>query len=209
VHANPDDCAPFLSPKLPRIEPLRLRTLDQPFDDQEYQFEVKYDGFRGIAYFEKGRGCRIISRQKLQMHRFQPLCQAISNELKVQNAIFDGEVISPDPTGRPIFNEMRRKKGPFQYVAFDILWLNNKDLRSLPLEHRRKLLVETLPKGSSNIIESLAVVGNGTKLFQLMVESDLEGMVAKRLADKYSYSTKWYKIKNKSYSQAVGRGRFF
>lgn len=197
------------SVQFPKITPIALKTLDQPFDDPRYQFEIKYDGYRGIAYFERGRRCRIISRNDNQLSQFQLLCDAIMAELNIQNAIFDGEVISHDPSGRPIFKNLLRQKGPFQYVAFDLLWLNGHDLRSLPLESRRELLLEVLPKGSSVITESIAVVGNGTKLFQLMVDNDLEGIVAKRLTSPYFRSTKWYKIKNKNYSQSIGRGRFF
>ena len=209
-----DACEAFLNQKketvpLPQIKPITLKTIDKPFDDRNYQFELKYDGFRGVAYFDRGRGCRIVSRNDNLLSQFQPLCEAIMAELKVQNAIFDGEVIACDETGRPIFENLLRRKEPFQYVAFDLLWLNNQDLRLLPLENRRELLLKVLPKGSSLIVESLAVVGNGSKMFQLMVENDLEGIVAKRLSDKYLRSTKWYKIKNRDYSQAVGRRRFF
>jgi bifunctional non-homologous end joining protein LigD len=211
---SPDACKAALSHKkgavqLPDIKPIALRARDKPFDDSRYQFELKYDGYRGVAYFERDRGCRIISRSGKKLTQFQPLCDAIAAELNVENAIFDGEVIAHDLSGRPIFTNIRRRKGPFQYVAFDLLWLNNHDLRHLSLEDRRHLLLEVLPKRSSLITESLAETGNGIKMFQLMVDNDLEGIVAKRLADKYLRTTKWYKIKNKSYSQAVGRGRFF
>lgn len=197
------------SVQFPRITPIALKTLDEPFDDRLYQFEIKYDGYRGVVYFERGRGCRMISRNDKELTQFRRLCGAIAAELNVQNAIFDGEVISHDPSGRPIFKNILRQKGPYQYVAFDLLWLNGHDLRSLPLENRRELLLDVLPKGSLVITESLAVVGNGTKLFQLMVDNDLEGIVAKRLTGPYLRSTKWYKIKNKNYSQSIGRGRFF
>lgn len=197
------------SVKLPRIEPIIARVRQKPFDDPRYQFEVKYDGYRGIVYFERDHGCRILSRSGKTLTQFQPLCEAIAAELGVQNAIFDGEVIAQDPTGRPVFKNMLRRKGPFRYVAFDLMWLNHHDLRSLSLENRRQLLLEVLPKDSAYVTESLAEIGNGSKMFQLMVDNDLEGIVAKRLTDKYLRSTKWYKIKNKGYSQAVGRGRFF
>jgi bifunctional non-homologous end joining protein LigD len=194
---------------LPKIGPVIAKTRDQPFDDPGYLFEMKYDGFRGMAYVERGRDCRIFSRNKNLFSQFQALCRAIAAELNVQSAIFDGEVIAPDPTGRPIFERILRRQGPFRYVAFDLLWLNGRDLRSLPLESRRQKLLEVLPKASPFITESLVAVGNGVKLFNLMVENDLEGIVAKRLEDKYTRSTRWYKIKNKSYSQSVGRRRFF
>jgi bifunctional non-homologous end joining protein LigD len=67
------------------------------------------------------------------------------------------------------------------YVAFDLLWLNGADLRSLLLRERRRLLQSILPKGSSVISEALAVQDRGRELFELMSVYDLEGIVAKRL----------------------------
>jgi bifunctional non-homologous end joining protein LigD len=186
-----------------------LKRLDRLVDDPNYQYEMKYDGFRGVGYFEKGRRCRFVSRNGNHLSRFQPLCESILKELKVQNAIFDGELISPDPTGRPIFKNMLRRGGAFQYVAFDLLWLNGEDLRSLPLEARRQKLLKVLPKSSRWITESLVQIGSGLSLYNLMVQYDLEGIVVKRLASPYSRSTKWYKFKNKDYSQAKGRRHFF
>jgi bifunctional non-homologous end joining protein LigD len=194
---------------LPKITPVTLKPLDRLVDDPNFLFEMKYDGFRGIAYFEKGRPTRLVSRNGNIFSQFQSLNDAISKELKVQSAILDGEVIAPDPTGRPVFNRLQRRQGPFQYIAFDLLWLNGKDLRSLPLEERRRKLLGILPKSSRLITASLVQVGSGAKLYDLMVEYDLEGIVVKRLTDKYLRSTKWYKFKNRNYSQASGRRYFW
>lgn len=196
------------SQKLPKIDPIILKPLDRLFDDPNYQFEMKYDGFRGVGYFESG-GSRFISRQGNHLSQFQSLCETIWSELKVQSAIFDGEIISVDPAGRPIFNKLLRRKGPFKYVAFDLLWLDGQDLRSLPLRERRRLLLEVLPESSKFIIEPLVTVGSGSELYNLMVEHDLEGIVVKRLDAPYSRSTRWSKFKNRNYSQAIGRSRFF
>ena len=193
---------------LPRIEPVLLRPLQRLVDDPDLQYEMKYDGFRGVGYFEPER-CRFVSRQGNTLTQFKPLCEAIAKKLKVESAIFDGEVIAVDSTGRPIFKKMLRREGPFQYVAFDLLWLNGEDLRGLPLKVRRARLLEILPKSSRLIFPSLVQVGSGAKLFDLMLENDLEGIVVKRLSGKYSRATRWYKFKNKNYSQSIGRKYFF
>lgn len=211
---HPDSCQKTLAEQdptaaLPKIQPIILKTLSKPFDDHRYLFEMKYDGFRSVLYVEHGRGCRMISRNGNRLTQFQTLCDTIAAELNVRNAIFDGEVISFDSTGRPTFERLLRRQGPFHYVAFDLLWLDGQDLRFLPLEARRERLLQVLPKRSRFISESLAVVGDGERLFNIMAENDLEGIVAKRLADRYLRSTKWYKIKNKTYSQAAGRAKFF
>lgn len=209
---SPKSCNEILggqSQKLPKVDPVVLKPLSRLVDNPNYQFEMKYDGFRGLGYFEPDRRCRFVSRNGTDLSQFRSLCEAISRELNVQSAIFDGEVISIDSTGRPIFKKMLQREGPFQYVAFDLLWLNGQDLRSFPLQTRRQKLLKILPKSSRFIVESLVEVGSGSKLYELMVENDLEGIVVKRLTDKYSRSTRWYKFKNKNYSQAKGRRQFF
>ena len=113
-----------------------------------------------------------------------------------------------DETGRPQFYELLRVPRSASYVAFDILWLDGTDLRSLPLE-RRQRLKGLLPEGSPIVSEALAVAGRGRELFELMREHDLEGIVAKRMADPYDPRVRWLKIKNPDYSQKEGRGDLF
>jgi bifunctional non-homologous end joining protein LigD len=91
-------------------------------------------------------------------------------------------------------------------VAFDLLWLNDTDLRPLPLKERRHRLQGVLPAGSSALSLALTVRGRGRELFELMRAHDLEGIVAKRLNDPYNSRVRWLKIKNPDYSQKEGRG---
>jgi bifunctional non-homologous end joining protein LigD len=94
-------------------------------------------------------------------------------------------------------------------VAFDILWADGTDLRALPLSERRQRLQSILPKGSPMVSEALSVAGRGRELFELMRTNDLEGIVAKRLADPYGGRVRWLKIKNPDYSQKEGRAELF
>ena len=102
-----------------------------------------------------------------------------------------------------------RRTGRAAYVAFDLLWLNGTDLRALPLSERRRRLHAILPAGSPTITEAVAVEGRGRELFDLICVHDLEGVVAKRLADPYDPRVRWLKIKNPAYSQKEGRGELF
>ena len=143
------------------------------------------------------------------MSRFEVLADQVAAVLDVDEAIIDGEVIAVDETGRPQFYELLRVPRSASYVAFDILWLNGADLRSLPLRERRRRLRGILPKGSPIVSEALSVAGRGHELFELMCANDLEGIVVKRLADPYSGRVRWLNIKNPDYSQKEGRGDLF
>jgi bifunctional non-homologous end joining protein LigD len=118
-------------------------------------------------------------------------------------------VIAADETGRPQFYELLRLPRSASYVAFDILWLNGTDLRALPLTERRKCLQGIVLKGSPIVSEVLSVAGRGRELFELMCTNDLEGIVAKRLADPYDTRVRWLKINNPDYSQIEGRAELF
>jgi bifunctional non-homologous end joining protein LigD len=152
---------------LPRVQPIIPVRRTEPFDDPEWLFDLKYDGFRALCYLEQER-CRLISRNGNPMHRFAGLGDQIAASLDVSDAILDGEVIAADETGRPQFYDLLRHTRAPGYVAFDVLWLNGVDLRPLPLSERRGLLQTILPKGSAVISAPLSVTGTGHKLFELM-----------------------------------------
>ena len=193
---------------LPRVQPIAPIRRPEPFDDPEWVFDLKYDGFRGICYLEQGRG-RMISRNGNLTSRFAGLSDQIAALLDVGDAIIDGEVFAPDETGRPQFYDLLRGTRALAYVAFDLIWLNGADLRALPLAERRRHLQNILPKGAGIISEPLSVTGRGHKLFELTCAHDLEGVVAKRLKDGYGFRVRWLKIKNPGYSQNSGRRELF
>jgi hypothetical protein len=124
---------------LPRVQPIAPVLRVEPFDDPEWLFDLKYDGFRALCYLEQGR-CRLISRNGNPMSRFARLSQQIAAALDVDDAVLDGEIIAVDETGRPRFYDLLRDTRAPAYVAFDLLWLNGTDLRSLPLIERRQRL---------------------------------------------------------------------
>ena len=143
------------------------------------------------------------------LSRFETLGEQVAAVPGVGEAIIDGEVIVADETGRPQFYDLVRRIRAPAYVAFDIPWLDGTDLRCLALAERRRRLQGILPKGSPIVSEALAVAGRGRELFELMREHDLEGIVAKRMADPYDPRVRWLKIKNPDYSQKEGRGDSF
>jgi bifunctional non-homologous end joining protein LigD len=104
------------------------------------------------------------------LSRFEALGPRLAAALDVDEAVIDGEVIAADETGRPQFYELLRAPRAASYVTFDIHWLNGTgtDLRSLPLDERRRRLQGILPKGSPIVSEALSVEGRGRELFELM-----------------------------------------
>ena len=190
---------------LPRVQPIAPMWHKQPFDDPDWLFGMKYDDHRGLCYFEPRRN-RLISRNNNILRRFEALAGQVAVTLAVDDAIIDGEIIAADETGRPVFMDLVRGTPAPAYVAFDVVWLDRADLQSLPLHEHRRLLRENLPKRSPIVSEALPVEGRGRELFELMCKNDLEGVVAKRVADPYEPSVQWLKIKNSDYTQKEGRG---
>jgi bifunctional non-homologous end joining protein LigD len=192
---------------LPWIEPLRLVRKQDAFDDPNWLFELKYDGFRALLYIEDG-DARFMSRNSKHMRRFDELAETIAEGLEVRDAILDGELVCLDQAGRPQFNELFFRRGTPYFVAFDLLWLNEKDLRSLALL-RRKARLKSVIAAKPGIGYVAHYPAIGKPLFESVQRLDLEGVVAKKMNSPYGAGTTWYKIKNPNYSQAEGRHNLF
>jgi len=182
-----------------------LARLAEPFDHQDWIFELKYDGFRALAAIENGR-CRLISRNRNAFKSFPGLCAGIANAIRGE-AILDGEIVYLGRDGVPRFYDLMRRRGPQCFYAFDLLWLDGEDLRGRPLVERKRLLRRIV---KPPVLFADHVLAEGTALFQAVRERDLEGIVAKLANGRYEpAATTWVKIKNPDYSQAVGRADFF
>ena len=80
------------------------------------------------------------------MKRFADLTACITKELKVRDAILDGEIVALDGAGKPAFYDLMKRQCQAVYYAFDILWPNGRDLRELPLLERKKILPKIIPR---------------------------------------------------------------
>jgi bifunctional non-homologous end joining protein LigD len=191
---------------LPRIRPMRLRLVKEPFDQPDYIFELKHDGFRAIAYIDNGE-CRLVSRN-LRSLRFDSLRLTLA-KFPVQNAIIDGEIVCLDLNGVSHFNWLLNGRRAHQAVfyTFDLLWLDDVDLRKKALLERKAWLSELVHESNcSQVLYAQHVDGCGKEFFEEICRRDLEGVVAKRKASIYKEDgNDWLKIKNRSYSQAEGR----
>jgi ATP-dependent DNA ligase len=183
----------------------------EPFDHPEWLFELKYDGFRALAYVDGG-GAKLVSRRNLEYRRFEDLASLLSLEVNADDAVLDGEIVKLDEMGRPVFLDLMRRRGPFCFVAFDLLAVNGQDVRKLPLSERKRTLREIVPKESRCILFARHVPERGRDLFAAVCEQDLEGIVAKWKDAPYNPAVlplSWLKVKNPEYSQARDRHELF
>lgn len=193
---------------LPLIEPIALVTRPEPFDDPDWIFEPKYDGFRGVVY-ASALGCEIRSRRDIPLKRFRGLWERIAEVIGPREVVLDGEVVSLNRQGKPVFENLMRGRGFLAYAAFDLLWLDGQDLRGRPLVERKDGLARLLPEDTGPLYKILAIEEHGRALFSAIRKMDLEGVVAKRKKDPYRSETAWYKIRNPGYTQLESRAELF
>jgi bifunctional non-homologous end joining protein LigD len=188
---------------------MRLSRRLKPFDHPDYLFELKHDGFRALAYIDAD-DCRLVSRNANAFGSFSALRESLG-KLPVDNAILDGEIICMDKVGRSQFNELLSRKGTPVVYAFDLLWLDGEDLRSLPLIKRKRRLQELVQcSNCERIFYAQHDEEHGIPFFKQICDHGLEGIVAKRRLSAYrNDGIGWLKIKNPAYSQAEGRQELF
>src|SRR6516165_9876227 len=122
---------------------MRLSRRPGPFDSDQFIYELKIDGFRALAHIENGQG-ELVSRNGNTFRGFAELAAWIAEHLQVENAVIDGEIACVDEGGRPVFRDLLFRRRQCVFIAFDLLFLNGKDLRTLPLLERKKMLKKLL-----------------------------------------------------------------
>jgi ATP-dependent DNA ligase len=110
---------------LPKTSPINPVVRACPFDDSDYLFELKYDGFRAMAYFQGGT-CDLVSRNKHVFGGFKELREWFGQNVRVRDAIIDGEICCLDETGTPQFNDLTTGTRPPYFATFDLLWRNGR-----------------------------------------------------------------------------------
>src|SRR5690242_13825024 len=164
---------------LPRVEPIVPTLRPQPFNDPAWLFEPKYDGFRGMLYLTRA-SCSLYSKRGNRMTRFQVLADQLRLELGRRELILDGEIVALDDEGRIDFWGLMRGRGTLAYAAFDLLWLNGRDLRQTPLGRRKRRLEQLIPGSVGALNRIPCFESEGSELFEAACRLDLEGIVAKR-----------------------------
>jgi bifunctional non-homologous end joining protein LigD len=170
---------------MPRsVKPMLCTLTKEVVADEDYLYEVKWDGYRIISYIE-GKKVRMDSRSALDYtHKYPPVAKALK-ELGY-DAVLDGEVVVFNEDGKPDFDALQTYNGhhtPINYCVFDILWLDGYDLQDLPLTDRKAIL-EELTK-DNEVLRFSASFEDGEALYQQALDLDLEGIVAKRKDSSY------------------------
>ncbi len=166
---------------------------------KDWVFEIKYDGYRVVTYKEDENVKCLTRNNKDYTKRFPSIVEGIK-KLKF-NCILDGEVVAFDNLGKSDFSLLQEKlktaPNELEYVVFDLLALNGKDLRTIPLIKRKEMLKNILIKSSKNLIFSEHIIGKGKQCFNFAKKNNLEGIVAKNINSVYAgkRNEDWLKIK--------------
>ncbi|MBM7854411.1 DNA ligase-1 [Desulfohalotomaculum tongense] len=201
--------------KLPLLKPM-LAVTAAPFDHWEYIFEIKWDGYRCLAYLDGNTELR--SRNLINLSPGFPELLNLHRQAASLPAVLDGEIVILN-NGLPSFSALQERgrladpgrikraaaKMPAVYVVFDVLYAGGKPVLKEPLARRKEILSAVVP-GGKNIIISDYVREEGRAFFQACAGRGLEGVVAKRLNSPYlpgKRSAHWKKIRRTRSAELV------
>jgi bifunctional non-homologous end joining protein LigD len=185
---------------IPRPMRASLGVLPSEREDEQWAYEIKWDGYRVIADVDvAAQQARLWSSRGIDLSaRFAP-CAQVWRAVNAASAILDGEVVALDERGRPSFQALQQSSGSLVYVLFDVLAVNGTDVTGLAFADRRRLLEQLVDEGPAWRVAS-SQRGGGADLAAVTREAGLEGVMAKRLDSVYQpgrRSTAWRKIKHR------------
>jgi bifunctional non-homologous end joining protein LigD len=196
---------------LPRdLSPMLATLAEKPFDSPDWLYEIKWDGYRALAYIQDGH-LRLLSRNQNDLTAQFPELASLPRQVRAASALLDGEVVALDAEGRPSFSLMQQRTGmegfaggrrsaprpgvPVVFYAFDLPWCEGYSLLRVPLEQRKQMLARILlPSDQVRYSEHFDA---GLALFEAARARGLEGIIAKRRASLYEpkRSREWLKFK--------------
>jgi bifunctional non-homologous end joining protein LigD len=211
---------PTKRPMPSAIHPMLAESVEEPFDGPDWLFEIKWDGYRAVAFLENGKA-RLVSRNQNDLTPRYPELKDLPQSVKAKTAILDGEVVALDEKGRASFSLMQQRTGfrargkraaanadvPVLYYAFDLIYLDGFDWRRVPLEERKKKLEAIVQPGDS-LRYSDHYPEQGKALFEMAGQKGLEGILAKKRTSFYEErrSRDWLKIKIRKQIECVVGG---
>ena len=191
------------------IDPMLATLVDEtPVDERNWIYEIKWDGYRAIAYLNKGTVDIRSRNNKSFNEKFYPVYEALK-KWDVR-AVVDGEIIVVNEEGMPDFSDLQlwrsEADGQLAFYLFDILWLEGFNVMNLALENRHELLQAIIPEKNNIIKISEQFNTSGKDFFALAEQLKLEGIFAKRLSSIYTPGTRskeWLKIKTEKRQEFV------
>ncbi|MBB6502613.1 DNA ligase D [Pedobacter cryoconitis] len=183
------------------IKPMLATLVDEPFDNPDWVYEVKWDGYRALAYTLKNGDVQLLSRNNKQFNeKFYPIYDLLRT-WKI-DAVVDGEILVLNKKGISDFSALQNWRseadGHLVYCVFDLIWYDGKDLTGLPLKERQYILESVLPQADERIRLSKVFHASGTDFFKAAQKMGLEGVMAKKASSTYTVnnrSSDWLKIK--------------
>jgi len=182
------------------IKPMLATLVEEPFDDPNWLYEVKWDGYRALGFINKGEANLLSRNNKTFNEKFYPIHRIL--EKWDINAVFDGEIIVLNEKGVSNFGDLQNWRseadGDLVYYVFDLLWYDGKNLMDLPLNERQAILKEILPTNDDRVRLSKVFNASGVDFFNAAERMGLEGIIAKKADSTYSpdlRSKEWLKIK--------------
>ncbi|MFD2287236.1 DNA ligase D [Pedobacter petrophilus] len=193
------------------IKPMLATLVDEPFDDDAWQYEVKWDGYRALAFVNKGN-VELSSRNNKSFNdKFYPIYDLLS-EWKI-NAVLDGEILVLNDKGISQFGTLQNWRseadGELVFYVFDLLWYDGKNLMDLPLYQRQAVLNEILPGDDDRVRLGKVFKASGIDFFAAAEKMGLEGIIAKKINSTYTpdrRSKDWLKIKVSKRQEVVIAG---
>ena len=219
IHRMDPPLDPDRAPMPEHVAPMLARAAHAlPPAQQQWSFEVKWDGVRAIAYAQPGR-LRLESRNGREITVSYPEVRGLARDLGMREAVLDGEIVAFDERGRPSFETLQHRmhvtspaavrrlaaSSPVVYAIFDLLYLDGHSLMDLPYTERRAALEALALNGPSWRVPAVRP-GDGDALLRATAEQGLEGIVAKRLDSRYVPGARngaWLKIKHTQRQELV------
>ena len=168
----------------------------------DWLFELKYDGYRILAFIETNSARLITRNGKDYTERFQDIASALMDWAAGRAMVLDGEMTVTDASGKTDFQELQNylknsKRQNLTYIIFDLLALDGKDLRRQSLVQRKEILESLMKDAPKNLWYSRHVIGNGKESFAAACELGMEGIIGKKVDSVYSGTRNgdWVKLK--------------
>lgn len=192
------------------VRPMKATLIDEPFNDPDWLYEVKWDGYRAVAFLNK-KEVKLISRNNIPFEKYYPINDLLKS-WKI-NAVIDGEILVLNEKGISDFGALQNWRseadGNLVYYVFDILWYEGKNLMDLTLRERLAILKDVIPLDDDRVRISQVFETRGVEFFDAAEKIGLEGIMAKKADSVYTSdlrSKEWLKIKVQRRQEVVIAG---